>query len=356
MNGLSLSSLVLPVLLACFGPLVAGQNCPYPDPLDHSVLFPDQTNCSRYFICSNGKPIQQNCPAGLYFNDHWKVCDHAYNVNCVPQCSPLPKDDGGYWSPATCSSGFNKQGATCKLECDQDHVLRGSASVQCTESGWNSSNGNFIPRCEPVECIGEDLEDDLNKTLSVKAGLLFVLDESGSVSRKDFELTKDFVRNIVQKFPLSDDRSAGVITFDSSALLQIHLNENSTSRFITKLNSIPYRGGGTDILNALRAAINEIKTYKVHPLTLVFIITDGVSVTDGTPAADEIKKDNNPIFAIGINQNNLVHLESLASTGDNGIRHFFHVRTYEVLDSIGKYINPPAGSGGSNNSTQCKNK
>jgi hypothetical protein len=52
-----------------------------------------------------------------------------------------------------------------------------------------------------AECIGEDLEDDLNKTLSVNAGLLFVLDESGSVSRKDFELTKDFVRNIVQKFP-----------------------------------------------------------------------------------------------------------------------------------------------------------
>lgn len=64
-----------------------------------------------------------------------------------------------------------------------------------------------------------------------------------------------------------------------------------------------------------------------------------MSVTDGTPAADEIKKNNDPIFAIGVNQNNLVHLEALASTGENGIRHFFHVRSYDVLDSIGKYIN-----------------
>jgi hypothetical protein len=69
------------------------------------------------------------------------------------------------------------------------------------------------------------------------------------------------------------------------------------------------------------------------------IITDGVSVTDGNQAANEIKKTNNPIFAIGVNNNNLVHLESIASTGVNGIRHFFHIRSYDVLQSIGKYIN-----------------
>jgi hypothetical protein len=61
---------------------------------------------------------------------------------------------------------------------------------------------SFPPVSIPaVECIGEDLGDDLNKTLSVKAGLLFVLDESGSVSRLDFEKTKVFVKNIVSKFP-----------------------------------------------------------------------------------------------------------------------------------------------------------
>jgi hypothetical protein len=65
-----------------------------------------------------------------------------------------------------------------------------------------------------------------------------------------------------------------------------------------------------------------------------------VSSTDGTPAADEIKKNGNPLFTIGIHQGtNLVHLEDLASTGDNGIKHFFHLTTYEALESIGKYLN-----------------
>jgi hypothetical protein len=70
------------------------------------------------------------------------------------------------------------------------------------------------------------------------------------------------------------------------------------------------------------------------------LITDGDSYTDGTPAADEIKsKNNNALFAIGVSQSKLLHLESLASTGDNGIKHFFHIRGYDVLESIGKYLN-----------------
>jgi hypothetical protein len=52
-----------------------------------------------------------------------------------------------------------------------------------------------------LECIGEDIEDQLNKTLSVKAGLLFVLDESGSVAKSDFEKTKEFVKDIVSSYP-----------------------------------------------------------------------------------------------------------------------------------------------------------
>jgi len=50
-------------------------------------------------------------------------------------------------------------------------------------------------------CIGVEVEKDLNKTLSVKAGILFVLDESGSVTLKNFQKTKVFVKDVVQKYP-----------------------------------------------------------------------------------------------------------------------------------------------------------
>ncbi|GFG35330.1 hypothetical protein Cfor_11731, partial [Coptotermes formosanus] len=342
---LSRASLMLPALLACLGPLVGAQelpagSCPPWGPLNYTVLLANPADCSRFFSCSNGRPIEQYCPAGLHFNDILKVCDWPQNVNCVPRCFPLQNDVGGSWTPSSCSAGLSNQGASCKLQCNTNYQLWGSSSVECTDKGWNSTNGNVIPQCQPEECIGEHIEDGLNKTLSGKAGLLFVLDESGSVSPANFQITKDFVKDVVRTFPLSENRSAGVITFDSTAQLKIHLNTDSTSTFLNHVNKIGYRGGGTDILAALRAAITEINNYSKHNLTVVVLITDGVSQTDGTPAADEIKRNGNPLFAIGIDQGtNLVHLEKLASTGDDGIKHFFHVRTYEALENIGKYLN-----------------
>jgi len=296
------------------------------------------------------------CPSGLHFNNELKVCDWPQNANCVPGCFALQNDDDGTWRPASCTAGPNNQGASCRLNCIGEYELSGSSSVQCTNSGWNSVNGNVLPKCLPLVCIAVDLDNNLNKTLSGQAGILFILDESGSVSRANFQITKDFVKDVIQRYPLSADRSAGVITFASTAEVRIHLNEESTSDFLQAVDQIGYRGGGTDILRALQAAINEISLHSKHSLTVVVLITDGASQTDGTPAADIIKNDGNPLFAIGIDsQNNLVHLESLSSTGENGIKHFFHIRSYEALENIGKYLNPPAGSGGSGSidSSEC---
>jgi hypothetical protein len=75
-------------------------------------------------------------------------------------------------------------------------------------------------------------------------------------------------------------------------------------------------------------------------IAITVLITDGMSETDGTPAADIIKGAGNHIFTIGINsENNLVYLETLASTGDDGIKHFFHITSYEALEHIGEYLN-----------------
>jgi hypothetical protein len=87
-SGLSLASLLLLALLACFGLLVSAGvlpqgSCPETDPLDHSVLLPHPTDCSKFFICSNGVPIEVWCPPGLYFNNELKVCDLPENVKCV---------------------------------------------------------------------------------------------------------------------------------------------------------------------------------------------------------------------------------------------------------------------------------
>ena len=45
------------------------------------------------------------------------------------------------------------------------------------------------------------MEKDLNQYLTGKAGMLFVLDESNSVTAKNFQKTKDFVKDVIEKYP-----------------------------------------------------------------------------------------------------------------------------------------------------------
>lgn len=55
--------------------------CPSVDPPNRTVLLPNPDDCSSFFMCSNGVPILQKCPEGLFFNPYLNVCDFPQNVN-----------------------------------------------------------------------------------------------------------------------------------------------------------------------------------------------------------------------------------------------------------------------------------
>ncbi|KAJ4450067.1 hypothetical protein ANN_01474 [Periplaneta americana] len=383
---------------------------------------PHPVNCSQYYMCVYGKPELMLCPAGLHFSVKLNDCDDPDDANCDKHCDALVDDVGGTWTPSPCTTEASNVGTTCNLNCNTNFTLSGSASVQCTENGWNSSNGNALPKCITLQCLSNQIVGQMNKTLSKEAGLLFVLDESGSIGSGDFQKSKAFVNDIISRFPLSATRSAGVITFDSNPIVRIPLRETSTSNFQATVSNLPYRGGGTKVREAMEEAIAEIARHRVHPLTLVrhyckimevidalditdisavaavkslpseqlledilfidsnlkivsllessklqlsealnivdkvsqtviqnnnslisekvkFLITDGQTETDATEPCNRIKAAKNPIFTIAVKDSKLHYVESLASLGDNGIKHFFHTRDFGILKSIGQYIN-----------------
>jgi len=47
-------------------------------------LFPDPTDCKKFYQCFNHLAWQSKCPADLYFNPILKVCDYKDNVDCTP--------------------------------------------------------------------------------------------------------------------------------------------------------------------------------------------------------------------------------------------------------------------------------
>ncbi|KAF0314111.1 hypothetical protein FJT64_015433 [Amphibalanus amphitrite] len=43
----------------------------------------DETDCTKYYQCSNGKPVSMSCSSPLVWNDQINTCDYISNV---PRC------------------------------------------------------------------------------------------------------------------------------------------------------------------------------------------------------------------------------------------------------------------------------
>jgi hypothetical protein len=100
---------------------VSGVQCPDGD-TGITVLIPHPSDCSAFFLCSNGVPVLQKCPSGLHFNANLGTCDWPHNAGCDPgtgtgKCSISRKCPNG--SVVKCE-GYHCQGnlVTGEAWCD----------------------------------------------------------------------------------------------------------------------------------------------------------------------------------------------------------------------------------------------
>lgn len=59
-------------------------------------------DCSKFYICSWGKPVARNCPKQLLYNPEKEYCDWPANVNCNRKVNTKGEEDQD-----TGSSGIN---------------------------------------------------------------------------------------------------------------------------------------------------------------------------------------------------------------------------------------------------------
>nr|CAD7258778.1 unnamed protein product [Timema shepardi] len=258
----------------------------------------------------------------------------------IPGCFPMIIKNGSSWSPTSCVTGYNDIGTDCTIACADGYQRSGSVSVQCTADGWNSTAGiNFIPSCKSPSCIGEDLKETVELSISNPGNILFVMDQSGSIGRSNYKMGLDFMKNVINGFPLSANRNAGVVLFDSTAVVAIPVNQNSTASFLKGVDGLGYNGGGTDITAALLLASQEINDNGSKRPTLVILITDGISKTDPTTAAQNLKDAGHTLFTIGVTQAvDMSLMEQWASKGIDGSLYYLQVKTYADLKAVGEYF------------------
>jgi hypothetical protein len=56
--------------------------CPTVDDPFNPVYLPDASDCSKYFVCFRGSPIERECADGLWFDVEYSWCTVAEKVKC----------------------------------------------------------------------------------------------------------------------------------------------------------------------------------------------------------------------------------------------------------------------------------
>nr|AFD28282.1 chitin-binding protein [Holotrichia oblita] len=68
--------------------------CPDSD----SLYIPDKIDCSKYYVCIYGKPVESTCPEGLHYDGTRWICDYPEKVTC------------GVYGPQECAGNNGNDG------------------------------------------------------------------------------------------------------------------------------------------------------------------------------------------------------------------------------------------------------
>ena len=158
--------------------------------------------------------------------------------------------------------------------------------------------------------------------------VLFLLDTSGSIGRRDFRRLTQTLGNLVPLFCKSIEIAA--MTFSDTHFLEFcfdHFDNNCPGRWAAKraIQDIPYRGGMTHTAEALQCAFDHILTpdcgldTDAECISVVFF-TDGRSNGPGNvcEVVQELKQTRKfESFSIGIGSTNPNELRCIASDADS---------------------------------------
>jgi Mg-chelatase subunit ChlD len=119
-----------------------------------------------------------------------------------------------------------------------------------------------------------------NPSIRMKADIILVLDNSGSMKKNDPQfITKDVVTELLNS--IGEGFRLGMVIFDQKAKLVEHLtdmnNRDATANFFKSLSNINYKGLFTDTPAGVERAIYELKTHgREDAIKILILLTDGI--------------------------------------------------------------------------------
>ena len=172
--------------------------------------------------------------------------------------------------------------------------------------------------------------------------IVFLLDESGSVSRENFEASLVFVKNMIKAFPdeklsSKDGTRFGLSTFSSNYKPHFYLSDyTKQSDYLSAISRISYSGGSTNLGKALGLILTDQFSVERGLRPEVdgvprILITGGRSQDSVSIPAKNVRDENIVIYAIGIGSYDDEQLKEIASSES-------HVHTLSSFTELDKFI------------------
>ncbi|XP_031574709.1 complement C2-like isoform X2 [Actinia tenebrosa] len=348
--------------------------CPNPGFPEYGFRFGNDFRIGRSvrFVCHSGTKLTGSAVRICLKNKQWSgsvaVCDDG-----ITDCPILGIPVSGI------KIGNRYQfGSVVRFECEEGYILQGSSIRRCMPDGkWNGTQTKCIEEFqyfvrgvdETAIILRKNIDKMLQYTcsgvnstcsstgidtraraidLGEQGGLdvLFVLDASSSIKRKDFKLAKEFAIAIVRQLGATwkpKGTRIAVIVFATEPALVFNFGEHgatSTNGVIKKIRKIKRLGGSTATRHALEMARKVVfVTRENRRQRAMFVITDGRFNIGGNPEEAarnlrvEYKVQNT---AIGVGRN--VHPRELYAIGKNE-EDVIMVNGYEELKkAIDKFV------------------
>ncbi len=227
--------------------------------------------------------------------------------------------------------------------CQYNTTHQGTCSADCIKGLEDSStycgcSGPKSPQCpnspKHVRCCLDTCSQEL------KMDLGFVLDASGSVGPHNYQLQKNFTKDLLQRVNVGPNKThVGIINFSTDFQTLTWLNTNYTlDEKLQQVDEAIYYAFGTDTALALReidtvfSYTNGRRQLEDGVTSVIFVITDGQS--DDTAAtiqaANVLKQKDIVLVSVGVGDGpNLDELYGICSPPAS--ENYFAISDYSAL-------------------------
>ncbi|XP_046581540.1 cartilage matrix protein-like [Haliotis rubra] len=171
-----------------------------------------------------------------------------------------------------------------------------------------------------------------------EADIFFILDASSSIYIEDYELQRQFVREVINRLDISAQSTrVGALAFSDNYRISFNLGEFQTKEELRNAvndRNVPYLTGLTNTAEAIRT-VRTNSQFRADVTRVIIVVTDGYSRQPGATRneADTARREGFYMFVIGVGQyTDEREWRAIANDPDNSF--MYNITNYRGLDRL----------------------